>query len=298
MLTRQVFRLIASASFIGASVWACSGGTGNTGFGGDTSTSNNGNSSNNNSTNSGGNSSYSGGGTTTNGGGGTTTGGGGTTTTGGGGSSTAASSSIVGGTSGTGCAAAAGSIYAPASCDATNAGSAQAASNCYYTGTTGTAAMGYVYPYGDGTSTACVDSAAICGKGSVGAANPPTYSVYGSGFGINVNQASGASTSGSVTPTATGLTWAVSGTMPLYGIQISITAGTGPCAAASGCCFRPATTATSGTTPWSMFTQACFNPAEAGAGLSGSDQISKINFQAISGTAATTFDFCVTSLAF
>jgi hypothetical protein len=299
VLTRQVFRLMASASFVGATVWACSGGTGsNTGFGNDTSStggSTNGSNTSNNG-GSGNSSNYGSGGTSTNGGG-TSTVGGGTSTVGGGSSTTAGSSSIVGGGT-TGCAGAAGSIYAPTTCDATKAASALPVSNCYYTGTTGTAAMGYVYPYGDGVSTGCVDSAALCGKGAPAAAGP-TFANYGSGFGVNVNQASGASTSGSVMPTATGLTWAVTGTMPAYGIQISITAGTGSCSAASGCCFRPGAAVMSGVTPWSMFTQFCYNsPAEAGAGLQGTDGIAKINFQAITGAAATTYDFCVTSLSF
>lgn len=293
MVTRQVFRLMASASFIGATVWACSGGTGNTGFT-DTNT-NSTNGTNTNSTNGSSSTTYGNGSTTTNNGG-TTTNNGGTTTTTGGNTTSATSTSLVGG-GGTGCAGA--GIYAPTTCDATKAAGALAVSACYYTGTAGTAAMGYVYPYGDGTSTACVDSAALCGKGSVGAQNPPTYSIYGSGFGVNVNQASGATTSGSVTPTASGLTWAVSGTIPAGGLQISITAGTGPCAAASGCCFRPAAGTMSGMTSWSSFTQACYNPpAEAGAGLSMADGISKINFQGVSGMAASTYDFCVTALSF
>jgi hypothetical protein len=290
---------------VGVSIWACSSSSPNTGFG-NPSNSNGGNGSSNNGNSSNGQT-YGGGGTSTNnntGFGNTTnnnTGGGNTTAnnTGGGNTTTAGGTTTAAGGQ-TGCPAASGAYTTSTSCSAAKASGALALSNCFYTSANPSAmGQGYGYVFGDGTSTVCLDSTNLCGAGSTAKADA-AFTLYGSGFGVNLNQSSGGVSSGTVTPTASGLTWAITAaTAPTYGLQIVIVANSGPCSTASGCCFRPPAGTTSGMTPWSMFTTACYNPAEAGAGFTSSDGIDKINFQAISSTAGPgPFDFCVTSLSY
>lgn len=177
-------------------------------------------------------------------------------------------------------------------CSATKASGAVALSSCFYTGTG--SAGGYAYYFGDTMSTSCVNSDSLCGSGNVVMADS-AYKYYGSGFGISLDQTSGGGDAGAYTSTASGLTWAVSGSAPSF--QISVVAASGPCATAAGCCYRP--TGTSGTIPWGSFTTTCYNPGEAGAGFAASAGLLKINFQTSSNmTGAQTFNYCLTTLTY
>jgi hypothetical protein len=300
---RKAFRFLSTASFVSVTIWACSSGSPNTGFGGPTNngggsntSNNNGNTSNNgqtygsgNSTNNNtgfGNTSTNGGTTNNNTGGNTTTTAGGTTTPAGG---------------NTGCPAQTGAYSTATSCAATMAASALSLSNCFYTSANpSTMGEGYAYVFGDGTSSVCLDSTKFCTKGSVGISSS---TVYGAGIGVSLNQSSGGGTAATVTPTATGLSYSISA-MPANGLQISITSDTGACTAAAspsgaGCCTRLTGSApASGTIPWNSFVPGCFNADAGTTGFAPSEGLDKINFQVIAGTAATPFDFCLTQLSY
>jgi hypothetical protein len=164
------------------------------------------------------------------------------------------------------------------------------ASSCYQS-TVGTG--GYAFENHDSMSTGCIDSMSLCGSGMLAAAGP-TYLNYGATIGITVGQSSGATAKAGVTPTAAGLTWAVSAVTPFpYGMQITIMGGDG-----MPYCYRPPVATTSGTTPWADFTVNCYD-MPPGAAFVPSVQITQLQFQAITGAAAGAWGFCVQSgLAF
>jgi hypothetical protein len=178
-------------------------------------------------------------------------------------------------------------------------------SACFYNGGTGKGG-GYTFNYGDNSggacpgSTSCVNPANLCTTGAT-VAHGTSYACYGNGFGVNLYQTSGGGDAGAVTSTAAGLTWALTGTVPPNGVQISITAPSGPCSSANnGCCVQVTTTLTSGTsttTPWSSFKPYCYL-ADAGGGFTPTDGLNQIQFQALSGTTTQTYDYCVTTLTY
>jgi hypothetical protein len=165
-----------------------------------------------------------------------------------------------------------------------------------YSGGTGKGG-GYTFYFGDGTSTACVDTGALCTTGTTAVVNPPTYSLYGAGFGIGVNTATGTA----LTLASGGLTWAISGSgLPANGIQIGINSASGPCSGTNGCCYRPPMSMMTGSTiPWSKFVTDCFDTTpDGGTFNSASDGLLQIKFQVISGAATDAYNYCVTSLSY
>jgi hypothetical protein len=160
----------------------------------------------------------------------------------------------------------------------------------------GTVGMGgYGYAFSDGTSVSCLNGTAFCGSGTIATANPPTYSLYGGGIGVNLNQAAGATTKMTMAATGSGITYALTNlpTSPATVRLIVDNAGVDYC---------NNITTMSGTVPWSQFFAMCYNlpGGDAGAGLSGPPAAaSHIQFQvnsAASGPGA--FSFCVTGLSF
>ncbi len=291
MLTRQVFRLMASASFLGATVWACSSGT-NTGFGNDTSSGNVNSSSSMSSNNGGGNSNTSYGGpgsSTTNG----------NTSTGGntsaivGSSSTAASSSIIGGTT-------AGCGMPPVACSANPATGAIPLANCFQSMF---GSGGYAYPVSDsmkgGGSMACVNTGNLCGSGNtqigMTIASTGQYA-YGSGIGFDLGATPGGGTGTPATITKSSLSFTLSAAVPANGMQVQVTSGgVAYCAEVAAGATGPQTI------PWTTFNTLCYNNPPDGGTLPApatSDTISKILFQVNSGPMTTTWSFCVTALSF
>jgi hypothetical protein len=151
---------------------------------------------------------------------------------------------------------------------------------------------GYAYSYADtGGSTACVDTIALCGMGTTGLQTPAnSMTVWGAGFGVNLNQGMGTMTPGVCAATGGGIAYALTGALPPQGMRIVIdNAGKDYCAPLA---------ATSGTVPWSAFNTQCWAPA-GGVGLTGAPTMAThLQFQVNAGAAAGTFDFCVTSLKF
>jgi hypothetical protein len=154
---------------------------------------------------------------------------------------------------------------------------------------------GYAYAYQDtGGSTACLDQTALCGSGTTGVAAGST--VWGAGIGFNLNQAKAtSSTSPPINPyavTGSGITYALSN-LPATGARITISdTSTSP---TTDYC-APITSA-SGTVKWATFNTACWD--DSGTTLAGAPTTAThVNFQVNAGSAAGTFDFCVTAVSF
>ena len=141
------------------------------------------------------------------------------------------------------------------------------------------------------TSIACNNGAAMCAAGSIDVANPPTYSDYGGGLGIYVNGVGVDTTM--VAASGSGLMYALTN-LPTAsgGVRLILyNAGVSYCAVL---------TTASGTVPWGMFTPMCYAAAGMqGTALAGAPTaINKIQFQMTSGATASTYNFCVTALAY
>ena len=225
------------------------------------------------------------------------------------GGSSSSSSGVGGGSSssssGVGTGSSSGTVTAGAQCAPTTATSPMitVASNAlvftpanFLPAMPGTVGMGgYGYAFSDGTSVSCLNGNAFCGAGTIAMANPPTYSVYGGGIGVNLNQVMNATTKMTMAATGSGITYALTNlpSTPATVRLIVDNAGVDYC--------NNITTAT-GTVPWSGFFAMCYNlpGGDAGAGLAGPPAAaSHVQFQvnsAASGPGA--FSFCVTQLAF
>jgi hypothetical protein len=143
---------------------------------------------------------------------------------------------------------------------------------------------GYVVATGDGMSTACVDTNAICGSGmTMSQGTPPNYNIYGSG--ISVGLGSGVAATGS------GLTYAVS-SVPMYGLELSVTTAAGEYYAEV-----PAGSTGSGTIMWSTFNTTGYLPVPDGGMFSPTGAtITSVGFQVNAGAEAVSWTLCVTAL--
>ena len=150
---------------------------------------------------------------------------------------------------------------------------------------------GYNFTFVDptGKSTICMTPESLCGAGTTGAQDPPAYSVWGAGFGFNLSPLTTETTAVPVQLSGSGVTVTVSSLPTGADLRVQVNVGgTAYCA--------KMTTATQ-TLPWTSFNSTCWTPTPAGA-LAGAPNTPNIQFQASSGTAAGTFDFCVTALSF
>jgi hypothetical protein len=167
--------------------------------------------------------------------------------------------------------------------------------------TVGDAGGGYAFQLVDcataGCSTACVDSSSLCGSGTTGIQNPPSYTIYGSGFGIDVSEgASAAAAKTPIMPNATGLTYTVDN-LPTNGLQIVLSTPAFPSSAGPCYLIKPGGAAT-GTILWSSFNTKCYDATPDGTAFASTDGITGINFQVPASAAASTWSFCVTALSF
>jgi hypothetical protein len=149
---------------------------------------------------------------------------------------------------------------------------------------------GYAYPVADTQgSTACVVATQLCGIGTTAAYIPGSLA-WGSGMGVNVGQAAASGVNGVVTPTAAGLSYAIS-QLPADGLRIELgTAGPSYCYQIQADAF--------GTIPWSSFVTDCWDAVPTGATFSPSIGIADVQFIVPAGAAASSWDFCVQSLSF
>jgi hypothetical protein len=160
---------------------------------------------------------------------------------------------------------------------------------------------GYAFAYYDNQkdptcgSKSCVEMTSLCTSGSVVAQNPPSYSCYGAGIGINLNQMQGSMAMGdyAVPMSSTGVHYAVSSLPNITGggLRVIITAG--------GTDYCAQVNSAMGEVMWSQFNSKCYDSPPDGMTLSGPPQMAtQLKFQVASGTAAGTFDFCVTEVSF
>jgi hypothetical protein len=124
----------------------------------------------------------------------------------------------------------------------------------------------------------------------VGAQNPPTYSVWGAGFGFSLSPLTTTTSTVPVQIIGSGVTVTLS-SLPTGGAsaRVLVTVGTVQYCAVM--------TKTSQTIPWTSFNSTCWAPA-TGVALTGPPNASNFQIQASAGTTAGSFDFCVTTLSF
>jgi hypothetical protein len=147
------------------------------------------------------------------------------------------------------------------------------------------------FAFADGKgSSICMLPNSLCAAGTVGAQNPPNFTVWGSGFGFSLSPQTTLTTSVPVQLTGSGVSVTLS-SLPTGGatarVQVTV-AGTQYCAAM---------TSASQTIPWSSFNTTCWAPA-TGTALAGAPNTTNIQIEASAGTTAGAYDFCVTALSF
>jgi hypothetical protein len=128
----------------------------------------------------------------------------------------------------------------------------------------------------------------LCVAGTTAAQDPPTYSVWGAGFGFNLSPDTTTTTTVEVQLAGAGVTVALSSLPTGAEARVQVTVGT------TDYCAKMTTA--SQTLKWADFNSKCWD--KSGTALTAAPKTAKIQFQASSGTAAGTFDFCVTSLSF
>ena len=165
---------------------------------------------------------------------------------------------------------------------------------------------GYTFAFSDGVamgSTACISTLAFCGMGTIGAANPPAYTIYGGGIGVNLNQlmATGAAMQpiNAYAATGAGINYALSA-VPPAGTRLIIDNSPayvqGPPVSGVVDYCAPITLQTA-TIPWATFNTKCWDGT--GTALAAAPATAHhIQVEVTSGAAAGAFNFCVTSLKF
>ena len=154
---------------------------------------------------------------------------------------------------------------------------------------------GYDFSIADptGKSSVCVAAGSLCGAGTVGAQNPPSYTVWGAGFGFDLSPSTTAAADVPVQLTGTSVKVTVTSLPTGADMRLQVMHYVG--ATATTYC-AVMTTATQ-TIPWTSFNTMCWTPA-SGVALTGPPNTSNIQFRASSRATAGSFDFCVTALSF
>jgi hypothetical protein len=136
----------------------------------------------------------------------------------------------------------------------------------------------------------------FCGMGTTVAQNA-TNSNWGAGIGINVAQTMGSTLTNGTWPVplaSTGIKYNLT-TLPTAG-RLVITNGTATDGSDDYCVEL---TSAGTTIPWTMFNTKCYDTTPDGTALTGAPQmLNSVKFQTGGTMAATTFDFCVTSVTF
>jgi len=151
---------------------------------------------------------------------------------------------------------------------------------------------GYAYPLADtGGSTACVVATQLCGIGTTAALGSASQA-WGSGIGLNVGQPPSLGVNAVVTPTASGLTYAVNA-LPANGLRIVLGS------AKDNVCYQiPQGGGPSGTIAWSAFVTDCWDSPPDGLVFSPADGIADVQFVVPATSVPSDWDFCISSLSF
>jgi hypothetical protein len=142
---------------------------------------------------------------------------------------------------------------------------------------------GYDYAYGDmGPVTVfCAGANAACLAGQTSPVNPPSYSYYGIGIGINLAM-------GSPVPpvqlTGSGLTVKLSNVPPAGARVVLTVAGVDYCAAI---------TTNPITIPWANFNTKCYDTPPDGMALPFAPATPHIEVQAVSNASVNMINFCI-----
>jgi hypothetical protein len=199
-----------------------------------------------------------------------------------------------------------------ATCSATISGTALKLSSNYLTAAAAGVGMGgYAYTYSDsmgttgGTSTACLDSTALCTSGTTDVSNgAATPNHYGAGVGFNLNQTQSTGCASMPVDTFTvpagsvGVSYSLSN-LPAGGVRLEIgNSATSASGTATGTDYCATLTAASGFIPWAQFNSQCWVNT-AGDFLTGvPTAVTHINFGLPSGATTGSFNFCVDSVGF
>jgi hypothetical protein len=145
---------------------------------------------------------------------------------------------------------------------------------------------GYTFGYGDdGPETVyCVATNEACLAGTTSPVNPPSYSYYGIGLGINLGPGVGQNPPAPVQLTGAGLTVKLSN-VPAGGARVIVTvAGADYCAVM---------TTNPITIPWSGFNTKCYDSPVNGTALAAAPATPHIEVQAVAGAAVEPVNFCI-----
>jgi hypothetical protein len=149
---------------------------------------------------------------------------------------------------------------------------------------------GYLFAYGDkGPMTVfCPGTTEACLAGTTTPVNPPTYSYYGIGIGINLGPAVGMNPPNPVQLSGTGMTVTLSN-IPPGGARVLVTVG--------GADYCAPITTKSMTIPWASFNTKCYDSPPDGMALTGAPSTPHVEVQAVSGNAQQTIDFCIEQIS-
>jgi len=152
------------------------------------------------------------------------------------------------------------------------------------------AVSGYDFGYKDTgpMTTFCLATNAACMKGTLTAVNPPSYSYYGAGLGINLGPIVGGTTMPApVQLGGTGISIALS-SFPASGLRVQVTVG--------GVAYCASLATASATIPWAGFNTKCYDSPPDGVALTGAPAATDIEVQVPAGSTEESYDFCITSL--
>lgn len=149
---------------------------------------------------------------------------------------------------------------------------------------------GYNFSFDDktGKSSVCLSVSSLCGAGTAGAKNPPSYTVWGAGFGFNLSPLNTATVIEPVQLSGSGVAVTVTSLPTGADMRVQVTV--------DGVDYCAAMTATTQTIPWTSFNTKCWAPT-SGVALTGAPKTPNIQFLASSLTTDGSFDFCVTALS-
>jgi hypothetical protein len=147
--------------------------------------------------------------------------------------------------------------------------------------------MGYDYAYGDmGPVTVyCAGANEACLAGQTSVVNPPSYSYYGIGIGINLSKTTPVQP---VQLTGSGLTVKLSN-VPAGGARVIVTV--------SGVDYCAAITTNPIVIPWGNFNTKCYDSPPDGLALPFAPATPHIEVQAVSNGSVNAIDFCIEQLS-
>ncbi|MDP8999486.1 MAG: hypothetical protein M3O46_05185 [Myxococcota bacterium] len=140
---------------------------------------------------------------------------------------------------------------------------------------------GYVFPYGDTGSVACLNGSSFCAAGMAAATG------YGAGVGVNLNQLPGATGTPPTYPVPAskmGIAYALTAAPPAKTVLIIDN---------NGVAYQAPVTLASANVPWASF--ALQTPDAGPPTLTAAPVATHIQFQH---TMGASFNFCITSLTF